>query len=55
MGRAARSAALKQIQTPWFVLICLLTVVQMIRFNFFIATLWSQYSYMLTRTRKPHA
>ncbi|KIW74282.1 hypothetical protein Z517_12222 [Fonsecaea pedrosoi CBS 271.37] len=39
--------ASKQIRTPWFVLITLFTVLQMARFNFFIATIFSQYSYML--------
>lgn len=39
--------AWKQMQTPWFILICLLTVVQMARMNWFIATLWSEYRYIL--------
>ncbi|EXJ69532.1 uncharacterized protein A1O5_07568 [Cladophialophora psammophila CBS 110553] len=39
--------ASKQIRTPWFVLITLFTVLQMARFNFFIATIFTQYSYML--------
>lgn len=40
-------SAWKQIQTPWFILITLLTVLQMMRFNFFISTIWSQYRYLL--------
>ena len=36
-----------QIRSPWFILITLFTVLQMARFNFFIATIWSQYVYML--------
>lgn len=40
-------SAWKQIQTPWFILITMLTVLQMARFNFFIATIWTQYDYML--------
>ncbi|KAK4910632.1 hypothetical protein LTR66_017417, partial [Elasticomyces elasticus] len=40
-------SALQQIRTPWFILITLLTVLQMARFNFFIATIWTQYKYML--------
>lgn len=36
-----------QIRTPWFILMTLFTVLQMARFNFFIATIWSQYVYML--------
>lgn len=33
--------------SPWFILITLLTVLQMLRMNFFIATINSQYEYML--------
>lgn len=40
-------SAWKQIQTPWFILITILTMLQMARFNFFIATIWTQYNYML--------
>ena len=39
--------ASKQVRTAWFILITLLTVLQMARMNFFIATIWSQYRYML--------
>ncbi|KAK5224149.1 hypothetical protein LTR99_003897 [Exophiala xenobiotica] len=39
--------ASKQVRTPWFILITLFTVLQMARFNFFIATIYSQYVYML--------
>lgn len=38
---------IKQIQTPWFILITVFTVLQMARMNFFIATIWTQYRYML--------
>ncbi|KAM5356324.1 hypothetical protein ACJ41O_002970 [Fusarium nematophilum] len=34
---------LEQIRSPWFILICLFTVVQMTRINFFVATIRSQY------------
>lgn len=44
--------ASKQIRSPWFVLITLLTVLQMARMNFFIATIWSQYRYMLDSISK---
>jgi len=44
--------ASKQIRSPWFILITLLTVLQMARFNFFIATIWSQYEYMLDSVTK---
>jgi hypothetical protein len=36
-----------QIRTPWFILITLFTILQMARMNFFIATIWTQYRYML--------
>jgi hypothetical protein len=39
--------AQKQMLTPWFILITLLTVLQMLRMNYFIATIRSQYEYML--------
>ncbi|KIV83866.1 hypothetical protein PV11_05855 [Exophiala sideris] len=42
--------ASKQLRTPWFILITLFTVLQMTRFNFFIATIYSQYVYMLNST-----
>lgn len=34
---------LDQIRSPWFILICLFTVVQMTRINFFVATIRPQY------------
>ncbi|KAH6895119.1 major facilitator superfamily domain-containing protein [Thelonectria olida] len=34
---------LQQITSPWFVLICLFTIVQMTRINFFVATIRAQY------------
>ncbi|KAK0110188.1 hypothetical protein ONS95_002839 [Cadophora gregata] len=37
----------QQMLTPWFILITLLTVLQMLRMNYFIATIRSQYEYML--------
>ncbi|CZR59374.1 probable MFS transporter [Phialocephala subalpina] len=37
----------KQMLTPWFILITLLTVIQMLRMNYFIATIRAQYEYML--------
>lgn len=36
-----------QMATPWFILITLMTVLQMIRMNYFIATIRSQYEFML--------
>ena len=40
-------SAFEQIKTPWFVLVTLFTVVQMTRINYFVATIWTQYDYML--------
>ena len=42
-GRSATA----QMLTPWFILITLLTVLQMLRMNFFIATIKAQYREML--------
>ncbi|KAL8827700.1 MAG: hypothetical protein Q9191_003028 [Dirinaria sp. TL-2023a] len=40
-------SALQQIGSPWFILITLFTVVQMTRINYFVATIRSQYDYIL--------
>ncbi|QDS68041.1 hypothetical protein FKW77_009679 [Venturia effusa] len=40
-------SAWQQIKTPWFFLITLFTVLQMARMNLFIATVWTQYRYLL--------
>ncbi|KAK3684432.1 hypothetical protein LTR37_020272, partial [Vermiconidia calcicola] len=40
-------SATEQMLSPWFILITLLTVLQMLRMNFFIATIKSQYQAML--------
>ncbi|KAL9127539.1 MAG: hypothetical protein Q9217_003607 [Psora testacea] len=40
-------SAYQQIRTPWFVLIALFTVVQMTRINYFVATIRTQYEYLL--------
>jgi hypothetical protein len=37
----------RQMMTPWFVLILVLTIIQMQRMNYFIATIRAQYRYML--------
>ncbi|OAA61272.1 major facilitator superfamily transporter [Niveomyces insectorum RCEF 264] len=39
--------ALAQIRSPWFVLICLFTVIQMTRINYFVATVRPQYEALL--------
>lgn len=40
-------SALQQIKSPWFILITTFTVVQMTRINYFVATIGSQYEYLL--------
>lgn len=37
----------RQMATPWFILITLMTILQMIRMNYFIATIRAQHAYML--------
>lgn len=41
----------EQMRSPWFILITLLTVLQMLRMNFFIATVRAQYTEMLGSAR----
>ncbi|KAF2737640.1 MFS general substrate transporter [Polyplosphaeria fusca] len=41
-----RTAA-QQIRSPWFILITLFTVVQMLRINYFVATIRTQYAWLL--------
>lgn len=36
-----------QIRTPWFYLMCLFATIQMLRLNYFVATIGTQYTYML--------
>lgn len=40
-------SALQQIKTSWFILITLFTVFQMMRINYFVATVRTQYEYLL--------
>lgn len=40
-------SALEQIKTPWFILLMLFTVFQLIRINYFVATIRLQYEYLL--------
>ncbi|KAK1752418.1 major facilitator superfamily domain-containing protein [Echria macrotheca] len=44
--------AWEQIRSPWFVLICLFTVVQMTRINYFVATIRPQYEAILGSASK---
>lgn len=46
-GALHNVSARKQVLTPWFILILLLTILQMLRMNYFIATIRAQYRYML--------
>lgn len=41
-------SALTQIRTPWFILISLFTMLQMLRINYFVATIRAQYTYLLS-------
>lgn len=43
---------LQQLQSPWFILICLFTVVQMTRINYFVATIRPQYKAILGDAEK---
>ncbi|KAF6840095.1 MFS transporter [Colletotrichum plurivorum] len=42
-GVMHNKTALRQIASPWFILICIFTVIQMLRINYFVATIRSQY------------
>jgi hypothetical protein len=46
-GAMHGKTATQQILSPWFVLITLFTVIQMTRINYFVATVRSQYQYLL--------
>ncbi|KAI4697070.1 uncharacterized protein J4E84_000195 [Alternaria hordeiaustralica] len=46
-GALHNKSAKDQMLTPWFILLTILTVIQMVRMNFFIATIREQYTYML--------
>ncbi|KAF2123443.1 MFS general substrate transporter [Dothidotthia symphoricarpi CBS 119687] len=46
-GALHNKTAKEQMMTPWFILLTLLTVLQMVRMNYFIATIREQYTYML--------
>ena len=45
-------SALEQIRTPWFILITVFTVLQMTRINYFVATIRTQYEYLLDSYRQ---
>ncbi|KAF2827874.1 MFS general substrate transporter [Ophiobolus disseminans] len=46
-GALHNKSAREQMMTPWFILLTLLTIIQMIRMNYTIATIREQYIYML--------
>lgn len=46
-GALHNKSAVQQMLTPWFILLTLLTVLQMVRMNYFIASIREQYAYML--------
>lgn len=46
-GALHNKTAQEQMLSPWFILLALLTVLQMVRMNYFIATIREQYDYML--------
>ncbi|KXJ95703.1 FMP42 protein [Microdochium bolleyi] len=46
-GAMHANTAWEQLCSPWFVLICLFTVVQMTRINYFVATIRGQYEALL--------
>lgn len=51
-GALHGKTAAEQIRTPWFVLITLFTVLQMLRINYFVATIRSQYTYLFHSAAK---
>lgn len=46
-GAMHGKSAWEQIRSPWWILICAFTVIQMTRINYFVATVRSQYEYLL--------
>lgn len=46
-GALHGKTAKQQVLTPWFILITLFTVIQMLRINYFVATIRTQYTAML--------
>jgi Major Facilitator Superfamily len=46
-GAMHGASAFQQIRSPWFILITVFTVLQMLRINYFVATIRSQYDYLL--------
>ncbi|KAI1119375.1 major facilitator superfamily domain-containing protein [Nemania sp. NC0429] len=51
-GAMHNHTAFQQIRSHWFVLICLFTIVQMTRINYFVATIRTQYTTLLGSVEK---
>lgn len=51
-GALHGKSAAQQIRTPWFILITAFTVLQMLRINYFVATIRSQYTYLFHSAAK---
>ncbi|KAL8786358.1 MAG: hypothetical protein Q9213_002855 [Squamulea squamosa] len=47
-GALHGQSAFQQIKSPWFILIALFTVIQMVRINYFVATVRTQYEHLLS-------
>ncbi|MCJ1281012.1 hypothetical protein MMC26_000330 [Xylographa opegraphella] len=46
-GALHGQTAFQQVKTPWFIFVALFTMVQMLRINYFVATIRPQYEYLL--------
>ncbi|PSR74785.1 major facilitator superfamily domain-containing protein [Coniella lustricola] len=46
-GAMHKNTAWEQIRSPWFILVCLFTMIQMTRINYFVATIRPQYAHLL--------
>ncbi|KAA8913194.1 hypothetical protein TRICI_003256 [Trichomonascus ciferrii] len=46
-GALHQFSARDQIKSPWFILMAIFTAIQMLRINYFLATVLSQYTYLL--------
>lgn len=51
-GALHGQSAFQQIQSLWFILITLFTVIQMLRINYFVATIRTQYTHLLSDYEK---
>ncbi|KAK9457642.1 major facilitator superfamily domain-containing protein [Dipodascopsis uninucleata] len=45
-GALHGKSALQQIRTPWFILLCSFSMIQMIRLNYFVASIRAQYEFI---------